>query len=58
MFIHHIDGRSLCTRDFKLDIIYVSGSSNMPNLKLDDENGKICLIKGGFLKSIWDVEVV
>jgi adenine-specific DNA-methyltransferase len=31
---------------------------NQPNLKLDDENWKVRLIEGEFMKRMWDVEGV
>ena len=46
----------ISTRDFEFDTIYVNGSNNLPNLKLDDENWKVRLIEGEFIKRMWDVE--
>ncbi len=43
-------------RDFEFDTIYVNGSNNLPNLKLDKENWKVRLIKEEFMKRMWDVE--
>ena len=46
----------ISTRDFEFDTIYVNGSNNLPNLKLDDENWKVRLIEEDFMKRMWDVE--
>jgi adenine-specific DNA-methyltransferase len=46
----------ISTRDFEFNTIYVNGSSNLPNLKLDDENWKVRLIEEEFMKHMWDVE--
>ncbi|MBW2664444.1 MAG: site-specific DNA-methyltransferase, partial [Deltaproteobacteria bacterium] len=46
----------ISTRDFEFDTIYVNGSNNLPNLKLDDENWKVRLIEEEFMKRMWDVE--
>jgi adenine-specific DNA-methyltransferase len=48
----------ISTRDFEFDTIYVNGSNNLPNLKLDDENWKVRLIEEDFMKRMWDVESV
>ena len=48
----------ISTRDFEFDTIYVNGSNNLPNLKLDDENWKVRLIEEEFMKRMWDVEYV
>ncbi|MFV9689582.1 MAG: DNA methyltransferase [Desulfobacteria bacterium] len=48
----------ISTRDFEFDTIYVNGSNNLPNLKLDDENWKVRLIEEEFMKRMWDVEGV
>ena len=48
----------ISTRDFEFDTIYVNGSNNLPNLKLDDENLKVRLIEEEFMKRMWDVEGV
>jgi adenine-specific DNA-methyltransferase len=48
----------ISTRDFEFDTIYVNGSNNLPNLKLDDENWKVRLIEEEFMKRMWDVESV
>nr|MCR5219541.1 site-specific DNA-methyltransferase [bacterium] len=42
------------TRDFEFDTIYVNGSNNLPNLKLDDENWKVRLIEEEFMKRMWN----
>lgn len=44
------------TRDFEFDTIYVNGSNNLPNLKLDEENWKVRLIEEEFMKRMWDGE--
>lgn len=44
------------TRDFEFDTIYVNGSNNLPNLKLDEDNWKVRLIEEEFMKRMWDVE--
>ncbi|MBF8272528.1 MAG: hypothetical protein HW380_1633 [Magnetococcales bacterium] len=44
------------TRDFEFDTIYVNGSNNLPNLKLDDENWKVRLIEEEFMKRMWNTE--
>ena len=44
------------TRDFEFDTIYVNGSNNLPNLKLDDENWKVRLIEEEFMKRMWNGE--
>lgn len=46
----------ISTRDFEFDTIYVNGSNNLPNLKLDDENWKVRLIEEEFMKRMWDGE--
>ena len=46
----------ISTRDFEFDTIYVNGSNNLPNLKLDNENWKVRLIEEEFMKRMWDVE--
>ena len=43
-------------RDFEFDTIYVNGSNNLPNLRLDNENWKVRLIEEAFMKRMWDVE--
>lgn len=43
-------------RDFEFDTIYVNGSNNLPNLKLDDENWKVRLIEEEFMKKMWEVD--
>ena len=48
----------ISTRDFEFDTIYVNGSNNLPNLKLDDEKWKVRLIEEDFMKRMWDVENV
>jgi len=45
----------ISTRDFEFDTIYVNGSNNLPNLKLDDENWKVRLIEEEFMKRMWDM---
>lgn len=44
------------TRDFEFDTIYVNGSNNLPNLKLENENWKVRLIEEEFMKRMWDIE--
>jgi len=48
----------ISTRDFEFDIIYVNGSNNLPNLKLEEETWKVRLIEEEFMKRMWDVEGV
>jgi adenine-specific DNA-methyltransferase len=43
-------------RDFEFDTIYVNGSNNLPNLKLEGESWKVRLIEEEFMKRMWDVE--
>lgn len=45
----------ISTRDFGFDTIYVNGSDNLPNLKLNDENWKVRLIEEEFMKRMWNV---
>jgi len=46
----------ISTRDFEFDTIYVNGSNNLPNLKLDNENWKVRLIEEEFMKRLWEVQ--
>lgn len=46
----------ISTRDFEFDTIYVNGSNNLPNLKLEDENWKVRLIEEDFMKRMWNGE--
>ena len=46
----------ISTRDFEFDTIYVNGSNNLPNLRLDDEIWKVRLIEEEFMKRMWDIE--
>ncbi|MEI8186837.1 MAG: DNA methyltransferase [Chlorobiaceae bacterium] len=46
----------ISTRDFEFNTIYVNGSNNLPNLKLDDENWKVRLIEEEFMKRMWNEE--
>jgi adenine-specific DNA-methyltransferase len=46
----------ISTRDFEYDTIYVNGSNNLPNLKLDDENWKVRLIEEEFMKRMWEAQ--
>lgn len=46
----------ISTRDFEFDTIYVNGSNNLPNLKLDEENWKVRLIEEEFMKRMWNSE--
>lgn len=46
----------ISTRDFEFDTIYVNGSNNLPNLKLDEENWKVRLIEEYFMKRMWNGE--
>lgn len=48
----------ISTRDFEFDTIYVNGSNNLPNLKLDDENWKVRLIEEEFMKHMWATESI
>lgn len=45
-------------QDFEFDTIYVNGSNNLPNLKLEGENWKVRLIEEDFMRLMWDVENV
>ena len=46
----------ISTRDFEFDTIYVNGSNNLPNLKLDSDNWKVRLVEEEFMKRMWEVE--
>ncbi len=46
----------LSTRDFEFDTIYVNGSNNLPNLKLDTDTWKVRLLEEEFHKAMWDVQ--
>ncbi|UCZ55773.1 site-specific DNA-methyltransferase [Desulfurispirillum indicum] len=46
----------ISTRVFEFDTIYVNGSNNLPNLKLDDENWKVRLIEEEFMKRMWEAQ--
>jgi adenine-specific DNA-methyltransferase len=48
----------ISTRDFEFDTIYVNGSNNLPNLKLEGDTWKVRLIEEEFMKRMWDVEGV
>lgn len=48
----------ISTRDFEFDTIYVNGSNNLPNLKLDEENWKVRLIEEAFMTHMWNTEGV
>ena len=48
----------ISTRDLEFDMIYVNGSNNLPNLRLDTENWKVRLIEEEFMKRMWDMEGV
>lgn len=48
----------LSTRDFEFNTIYVNGSNNLPNLKLDTDTWKVRLIEEEFSKAMWDVQGV
>ena len=45
----------ISTRDFEFDTIYVNGSNNLPNLRLDTENWKVRLTEEEFMKRMWNV---
>jgi adenine-specific DNA-methyltransferase len=45
----------ISTRDFEFDTIYVNGSNNLPNLKLDEEHWKVRLIEEEFMKRMWEM---
>ncbi|MEA1970105.1 MAG: site-specific DNA-methyltransferase, partial [Thermodesulfobacteriota bacterium] len=51
-------GNRISTRDFEFDTIYVNGSNNLPNLKLEGDTWKVRLIEENFMKRMWDVEGV
>jgi len=44
----------ISTRDFEFDTIYVNGSNNLPNMKLEGENWKVRLIEEEFMKRMWE----
>jgi hypothetical protein len=46
----------ISTRYIEFDTISVNGSNNLPNLKLDDKNRKVCLIEEECMKRMWEVE--
>ncbi|MEW6671827.1 MAG: site-specific DNA-methyltransferase [Thermodesulfobacteriota bacterium] len=46
----------ISTRDFEFDTIYVNGSNNLPNLKLENENWKVRLIEEDFMRLMWVME--
>ena len=48
----------ISTRDFEFDTIYVNGSNNLPNLKLEGDTWKVRLIEEDFMRLMWDVEDV
>jgi adenine-specific DNA-methyltransferase len=45
----------ISTRDFEFDTIYVNGSNNLPNLKLDEDHWKVRLIEEEFMKRMWEM---
>jgi adenine-specific DNA-methyltransferase len=51
-----INPRETSSCDF--DTIYVNGSNNLPNLKLDSDTWKVRLIEEEFFKAMWDVQDV
>ena len=48
----------ISTRDFEFDTIYVNGSNNLPNLKLEGDQWKVRLIEEDFHRLMWDVEEI
>lgn len=46
----------ISTRDFEFDTIYVNGSNNLPNLKLDNESWKVRLLEEEFMKRMWEAQ--
>ena len=46
------------SHEFDFDTIYVNGSNNLMNLKLDDENWDVRLIEEEFMKRMWSGEFV
>lgn len=38
------------------DLIYVNGTNNLPNVKLDDEHWRVRLIEEEFSRRMWDIE--
>jgi adenine-specific DNA-methyltransferase len=42
--------------DIKFDIIYVNGSSNLLNLRMEGETWKVRMIEEEFMKRMWDIE--
>lgn len=45
-------------QDFEFNTIYVNGSNNLPNLRLEGEDWKVRLIEEDFMRLMWDVENV
>lgn len=48
----------ISTKDFEFETIYINGSNNLPNLKLEGDTWKVRLIEEDFMKRMWDVEDV
>ncbi|PKL44159.1 MAG: site-specific DNA-methyltransferase [Candidatus Riflebacteria bacterium HGW-Riflebacteria-1] len=46
----------ISSRDFEFDLIYVNGSNNLPNLKLEGDNWKVRLIEEEFMTRMWEAE--
>ena len=42
--------------DGEFAVIYVNGSNNLPNLKLDTDTWKVRLLEEEFHKMMWDVQ--
>jgi hypothetical protein len=47
-YVQWVQKTRIGTRDFEFDTIYVNGSNNLPNLKLDDESWKARFIEEEF----------
>ncbi|MBF0141350.1 MAG: hypothetical protein HQL74_13860 [Magnetococcales bacterium] len=48
----------ISTRDFEFDTIWVNGSNNLPNLRLEADRWKVRLIEEDFHRLMWDVQDV
>ncbi|MCB5228609.1 MAG: site-specific DNA-methyltransferase [Candidatus Cloacimonetes bacterium] len=48
----------ISTYDWEFDTIYVNGSNNLPNLRLEGDTWKVRLIEEEFMKRMWNLEEV
>ena len=48
----------ISTYDWEFDTIYVNGSNNLPNLRLEGDTWKVRLIEEEFMKRMWSLEEV